>query len=325
MVRRLPAHRGDAAAPSILPPVLRRLSLTLALLSLVLVLGAGPILRPELARDTVRLQAAGGTPAPAPPPATCPPPGFTRLDGGHIRMPAGAAPGATRLLVAVMSGADGDADDNLKLGAAANRQGIAVLYPTERVGSIWELNDAMGDADVVSLTGLLQRTLASGCFDPARVSIVGLSNGAGFAARMACKLPTQFAAVVAVSGGFRALDPCPPQARASFLAIHGTADTIVPFNGKKPDRKGNVPRYAAGWAQRDGCSTTPVALHPHHLVTRLVFRGCPAGMRVEVLRLSGTDHGWPGAAPPWPKHNPSGVDATLEVLRYIRQAVRPAA
>src|SRR5919206_190306 len=97
-----------------------------------------------------------------------------------------SGPAATRLLVAVMSGADGDADDNLKLGAAANRQGIAVLYPTERVGSIWELNDAMGDADVVSLTGLLQRTLATGCFDPARVSIVGLSNGAGFAARMAC-------------------------------------------------------------------------------------------------------------------------------------------
>jgi polyhydroxybutyrate depolymerase len=239
-------------------------------------------------------------------------------------MPPGATPGATRLLVAVMSGDDGDADDNLRLGAAANAQGIAVLYPTERVGSIWELDDAMGDADVTAVTGLLQRTLATGCFDPNRVSITGVSNGAGFAARMACKLPTQFAAVVAVAAGYRALDPCPPQARASFLAIHGTADAIVPFNGKKPDRKGNVLRYAAGWAQRDGCATTPVALHPHPLVTRLEFRGCPAAMRVEVLRLSGTDHGWPGAAPPWPKHNPSGVDATLEVLRYVRHAVRPS-
>jgi len=299
----------------------RRLSLVLALLALLLVLGAGPILRPELARDTVRSQSAGGTPAA--PAATCPPAGFTRLDGGHIRMPAGATPGSTRLLVAVMSGDDGDADDNLRLGAAANAQGIAVLYPTERAGSIWELDDAMGDADVTAVTGLLQRTLATGCFDPNRVSITGVSNGAGFAARMACKLPTAFAAIVAVAGGYRALDPCPAQARASFLAIHGTADTIVPFNGKKPDRKGSVLRYTAGWAQRDGCSTTPVTLHPHPLVTRLEFRGCPAGMRVELLRLSGTDHGWPGAAPPWPKHNPSGVDATLEVLRYVRQAVRP--
>jgi polyhydroxybutyrate depolymerase len=138
---------------------------------------------------------------------------------------------------------------------------------------------------------------------------------------MACKLPAQFAAVVAVSGGFRALDPC--GTRASFLAIHGSADRIVPFNGKRPDRAGNVPRYAAGWARRDGCGAVPVALHPRHLVTRLVFRGCPAGMRVEVLRLSGTDHGWPGAPPPWPKHNSSGVDANLEILRFVRHAARP--
>ena len=129
--------------------------------------------------------------------------------------------------------------------------------------------------------------------------------------------------VVPVAAGYRALDPCPANARANFLDIHGTADTVVPINGKKPDRKGNVPAYAAGWARRDGCATTPAVRHPRHLVTRLVFGGCPAGMRVEVLRLSGTDHGWPGAPPPWPRHNPSGVDANVEILRYIRHAVRP--
>ena len=225
-------------------------------------LGAGPQIRPDLVRDTVGsaagtgARAAAATPSQTPP-TGCPPAGFTRLDGGHIRMPAGAKPGATRLLLAIMSGADGDADDNLKLGAAANHQGIAVLYPTERAGSIWQLNDAMGVTDVQGVAALLQRALATGCFDPKRVSVVGLSNGAGFATRMACKLPTQFAAVVSVAGGYRALDPCPPATQASFLAIHGTADTIVPFNGKKPDRKGNVTRYAAGWAARDGCATTP--------------------------------------------------------------------
>lgn len=296
-----------------LPGVVRRLTLTLTLaVAALLLLGAGPRLRANVE----------GLPTAAT--ATCPPAGFTGLDGGYIRMPGGAKPGATRLLVAIMSGSDGDADDNLKLSAAANRQGIAVLYPTVRAGSrIWQLNDAMGVTDVQATTDLLQRTLATGCFDPNRVSITGLSNGAGFATRMACKLPTQFAAVVAVSGGYRALDPCPAATRASFLAIHGSADGIVPFNGKKPDRAGNVPRYAAGWARRDGCSLTPTVRQPRRLVTRIEYDGCPEGMRVEVLRLSGTDHGWPGAAPPWPRHNPSGVDANLELLRYIRDAVRP--
>jgi polyhydroxybutyrate depolymerase len=265
-------------------------------------------------------------PAPAPQPAaTCPPAGDIKLDGGHLRMPQGAKPGATRLLVAIMSGNDGDADDNLKLAGAANTEGIAVLYPTSRAGSIWQLNDARGTTDVQGVTALLDRTQASGCFDPKRISIVGLSNGGGFAVRMACKLPGRFAAVVAVAAGYRALDACPPATRASFLAIHGTADTIVPFNGKKPDRKGNVPNYVAGWAHRDGCPNPPSTTYPHAYVQRIVYRNCPDGIRVEVLRLTGTDHGWPGAAPPWPQHNPSGVNASLEALRFVRHATLPGA
>ena len=79
---------------------------------------------------------------------------------------------------------------------------------------------------------------------------------------MACALPDRFAAVVPVAAGYRALDPCPAAARASFLDIHGTADTVTPYNGKRPDRAGSVPRYTARWARRDGCAAGPVADHP---------------------------------------------------------------
>ena len=102
-----------------------------------------------------------------------------------------------------------------------------------------------GDSDVDDVRGLLDRTAATGCFDADRISITGVSNGAGFSARMACELPGRFVAVVPVAAGYRALDPCPAAARTNFLAIHGTGDTVVPYNGKKPDRKGSVPRYTA--------------------------------------------------------------------------------
>jgi poly(3-hydroxybutyrate) depolymerase len=59
------------------------------------------------------------------------------------------------------------------------------------------------------------------------------------------------------------------------------------------------------------------------LVTRVRYRGCDDGLRVERLRLSGTDHGWPGAGPPLPDHNPSGVSATRELLRFVAAARRP--
>jgi polyhydroxybutyrate depolymerase len=256
------------------------------------------------------------------PQPTCPPAGLTVLDHGQLRMPAGAKPGATRLLVAVMSGGDGDADDYLRLGATANREGIAVLYPTGRAGSIWQITSKFGSSDVQVVTDLLDRVQASGCFDPNRISITGVSNGAGFAVRMACALHDRIAAVVAVAAGYRALDPC-TGVRASFLAIHGSSDPIVPFNGRPPDYKGNVLRYVTDWARRDGCSTTPSSWRPRHDVTRFDFGSCTSGMRVQVMRLEGTDHGWPGATPPFPSRNPSGVNANLEVVRFVRHAVRP--
>jgi polyhydroxybutyrate depolymerase len=266
--------------------------------------------------------AAGARTAQAQQPV-CPPEGLTRVPNGQLRMPPAAKPGGTRLLVAVMSGGDGDADDYLKLGATANREGIAVLYPTGRAGSIWQIAASFGSSDVKLVSDVLDRVLATGCFDPNRISITGVSNGAGFATRMACKLPDRFAAVVAIAAGYRALDPC-PTTRASFLAIHGSADTIVPYNGKRPDRAGSVPRYTARWARRDGCDAQPRTTTPRRLVTRLRYAGCDAGLRVELLRLSGTDHGWPGAGPPLPDHNPSGLSATRELLRFIATARKPA-
>jgi polyhydroxybutyrate depolymerase len=293
------------------------------------------VLRQRLIAATVLVAVAGcgagakrhaaGDPPPAqadpPAAAACPQAGASDVDGGHLRMPSGARPGSTPLIVVLVPGGGGDRSDRLGVGAAAAKRGFAVLYPTSD-DTFWALNHDQGDADVDAVTGLLDRTLAGGCFDARRVSITGVSNGAGFAARMACALPERFAAVVPVAAGYRALDPCPRTARASFLDIHGTADTVVPYNGKTPDRAGSVPRYTAAWARRDGCAARPVQTTPRHLVTRVRYRGCDTGLRVERLRLSGTDHGWPGAGPPLPDHNPSGLSATREVLRFVAIAHR---
>ena len=257
-----------------------------------------------------------------PPPAPqCPPEGRSDLDDGLLRMPAGARRGATPLIVVVVPGGDGDSSDRLGVGAAATRAGFAVLYPTSD-DTFWSLNRAQGTADVDAVSDLLDRAVAGGCFDARRISITGVSNGAGFAARMACALPDRFAAVVPVSAGYRALDPCPGTARASFLDIHGSADMVTPYNGKRPYRAGSVPRYTAGWARRDGCAASPAHSTPRRLVTRVRYRSCDAGLRVERLRLSGTDHGWPGAGPPLPDHNPSGLSATRELLRFVATAHR---
>jgi polyhydroxybutyrate depolymerase len=253
--------------------------------------------------------------------ASCPHAGRSEVDGGVLQMPPRARPGVTPLIVVVVPGGRGDVADRLGVSAAATRAGFAVLYPTSGDG-FWTLNRRQGTADVTAVSSMLDRTLAGGCFDARRLSITGVSNGAGFAARMACELPERFAAVVPVAAGYRALDPCPATARASFLAIHGTADTVVPYNGRPPDRAGSVPRYTARWAARDGCAPRPRASTPRPRVTRYTYTGCDAGLRVELVRLAGTDHGWPGAGPPRPADNPSHVSATRELLRFVSGARR---
>jgi poly(3-hydroxybutyrate) depolymerase len=83
---------------------------------------------------------------------------------------------------------------------------------------------------------------------------------------------------------------------------------------------GSVPRYTARRAKRNGCDSRPRTTRPRPRVERFVYRGCDAGLRVELLRLAGTDHGWPGAGPPLPDRNPSGVNATTELLRFLAGA-----
>ena len=257
--------------------------------------------------------------------ASCASAGFHAVQGGQLRMPANARPGQTPLLLVVIPGGDGDPTDRLGIGRAGTRQGVALLYPTSADSGFWQLNKQFGTSDVTDVTGLIQRQVATGCFDVNRVSITGVSNGAGFTARMGCELPTTFAAVMPVAAGYKALDPCPANARASFLDIHGTADTVVPINGKQPDRKGNVARYTATWAQRNGCNATPRTTTPRALVTRYTYTGCDDGTRVMRVKLTGTDHGWPRRqhTTRLPSQNPSHFDATTEVLRFVRTARRP--
>jgi polyhydroxybutyrate depolymerase len=252
--------------------------------------------------------------------AACPSAGRHAVDGGVLRIPPGAKPGATPLLVVVIPGGGDDPRDHLRLAKPADAAHMALLYPTRKGETFWQLNDEQGTSDVTNVSDTLDAVLSGGCFDTKRVSIIGVSNGSGFATRMACERPDRFAAVIPVAAGYRALDPCPAGARAWFLDIHGTSDTVVPYNGKAPDFKGNVPRFTARWARRDGCSTRPRATRPTRLVTHFTYRGCDGARRVEAFRLTGTQHGWPGSTGPFTRANPSRFKAAPTVVRFALAA-----
>ena len=135
-----------------------------------------------------------------------------------------------------------------------------------------------------------------------------MSNGGGFAARVGCELD-DVVAIAPVAGGYRALDRCPSTRRVSVLEVHGTADHVVPYRGKKPDYAGSVPRYLAGWAKRDGCTGKPTSQprdegrHPPPLPA-LRRTASPSSTSASP----DVDHGWPDDA--W------GLDTNEAVLRF---------
>jgi polyhydroxybutyrate depolymerase len=169
------------------------------------------------------------------------------------------------------------------LGRLAERRKLVLAAPDWQPGrAIWELNHGSGDDDVTRMRGLIDRLRAEACIDPARVYLTGFSNGAGFATRLACELAPRIAAVVAVSGSYRATDACPARgALVAVMEVHGDADPYF----------GTVPRLLGMWRARDACGPGARVTRPQPGVTRTAWGGCPL-MRV-VLR--GTGHVWPGA------------------------------
>jgi polyhydroxybutyrate depolymerase len=224
-------------------------------------------------------------------------------------------------LVMAFHGAGGNGPgmaDYSGLSDTADHYGFAVLYPT--AGSsrhFWSLNAKMPPDDVGRIKALLPQAEQAACADTTRIYATGVSNGGGFSARLGCELAGTIAAVAPVAGGYKALDDCPDGRKVSVLEIHGTSDHVVPYNGKPPDYTGAVSGFLAGWVRRDGCDAKATHTRPEKGVLRFTHPNCDAGLAVEHLRLAGTDHGWPGASPPWPRHNPSQLEANEEVWRFF--------
>jgi polyhydroxybutyrate depolymerase len=235
-----------------------------------------------------------------------------------VHLPARRPRGRPALIVA-LHGAYGSGafmERYSALSRLADRQGFGVVYP-DATGHRWRISEAEGAADVQFLDALIDRVLAGGCFDARRVSAVGVSNGAGMAARFACAGDDRLAGLVAVAGDYGPLPACRARRPLSVLEIHGTADTVVPYHGTAQDPRGDVLGWVRGWVVRDACRPVPRDTQDARDVLRLDWTGCRAGTSVAHLRLDGGTHAWPGADPPDPGPR-VGVSASEEAWGFLR-------
>ncbi len=172
--------------------------------------------------------------------------------------------------------------------AVADREGFAVAYP-QADGKGWRAFGNDG-ADLAYVRALLADVARAAPVDPERVYAAGISNGAQMTVAAACALPGRFAAVALVAGGYSA--PCAPP-RPSALIYHGTADRVLAYDGRPPERL-PVRDFAAAWGAAPGCEPAAEPLAAEAGARRERW-ACP-GALAELVTLEGHGHAWPEAA-----------------------------
>lgn len=138
--------------------------------------------------------------------------------------------------------------------------------------------------------------------DPARIFVVGFSNGGMMAHRTACDLGDRIAGIAVVAGAYN-VEGCESTNPLPVIVIHGTADEIVPYNGGPPvpvqgqDFTGvsslSVVDSVRASVTRDECDEAAAGtLTLSESVTETSFTDC-AGGYVDLYTYSGLTHTWP--------------------------------
>jgi polyhydroxybutyrate depolymerase len=115
-------------------------------------------------------------------------------------------------------------------------------------------DELSGVDDVTYLTGLIEEAKSRFAVDPARVYLIGHSNGGYMSYTLACQRPDLIRGLVSIAGStYVTPEECKNPAPLNVLQIHGADDTIVTYEttGRVPGALGTVHR----WVNINQCQT----------------------------------------------------------------------
>lgn len=191
-------------------------------------------------------------------------------------------------------GSPGQQADFSQFNLTAEERGMLVAYP-EGLGQSFNAGACCGEAsssgvdDVGFARALVADVTLKMCVDDRRVYATGMSNGGHMAHRLACEASDLFAATGSVAGVLALVGPCVPSRPISIVQFHGTADTIVSYDGFP-----NVPNMMAAWAARNGCQAAAQVTFDQGDTRCETWPGCDAGVEVTLCTIEGGGHCWPG-------------------------------
>jgi len=220
--------------------------------------------------------------------------------------------------------------------ALADEAGFALAVPAA-LGEIWtDGRNASGRGefpnDVSYLTAVIDASMARLPIDPARIYVVGMSNGAAMAGRLACALADRIAAFAQVAGtaGVTAAAGYSPSRPVPALNIHGTGDNIAPYEGgfrrgirgrivlrRAVEPAVGVEDWARFWVAANGATPDPAVSRLQPDTTVRTWRGQSPSSDVVFYRVEGAGHTWPGSRVPLPALLFGRTCRTFDATRVI--------
>lgn len=250
---------------------------------------------------------------------------FGNLNRGYLlRVPAGYDASRPTPLVLGFHGFTDSATNftnGTGLGAAADRRGY--LYAAPQGSGLlpsWNAGACCGEAsglkvdDTGFIKALLDELARGFCLDAKRVYVTGFSNGAFFTNRLGCELADRVAAIAPVSGGL-VFSPCAPARPLPYLTFHGTADTVVGYNGNQGLRFPSAQQNLEDWARRNGCTGAATVTFQMGATRCDSYAQCGGGATTTLCTLTGEDHSWPDGK--------FGIVATPTILDFFARFSLP--
>ncbi len=211
----------------------------------------------------------------------------------------------------------------------ADSAGFIIVHPTGTLlgGFIphWNVGGFTNGSttDDVGFTSALIDTMAANYnINMMRVYACGFSNGGFFSHKLACELGHRIAAIASVAGTFtpQMQVDCKPTHPTPILQLHGTADPTVPYNGQTTNGvMASVDTVINYWVNYNNCNPTPTVTALPDIntidgstVERLEYAAGDAGVSVELLKITGGDHTWPGSI-----FGNKDINGSLEIWKFF--------
>ena len=221
----------------------------------------------------------------------------------------------------------------------ADRKEFIVVYP-DGVKRSWADGrgvtqaDKRGVNDVAFIGHLIKMLQSRFPIDDNKICITGYSNGGFMAQRLAMESSHPFAAMAIVSASLSdsMAERFTPRKLIPVLFIHGTADSVIPYEGGMLSGGKTVlpvEDTVKFWVRLNGCTKLPVVekvdqLDDGAIVSVLTYGSSQSHIQVKLYKIEGGGHVWPRnfARPPFGdgKGVPQ-VSASEEIWKFFESVM----